>query len=138
MVGNDLFFCEMQVGVPLRSLPEYLTYCAAVASQWKQEREVQTRRSMEAVEERRKAGLLPPADHKTRRRKAMQENDWWNAMNALGRLVFALERHEMHPEVAEHLRGTIALIKSVLPEEFSRKKITEEALSVEKASIHSS
>jgi len=124
MNGNDTFLCEALMGITFRSMPDYLAYCKAAMEQGKQEKAIMTKRSLEAVKQRREAGLLPPVGHKSHRKKAMQENDWWNAMNACGKLIFTLERHGIHPEVREHLRETITLIKSALPEQFSRKAMS--------------
>jgi hypothetical protein len=121
--GSDVFLCESILNTSLRSMPEYLAYCEAAMQQYRQEKIALTKRSMEAIKERRALGLLPPANHKNTRRKAMQENVWWNAMNACGKLIFALHLHGDHPEVVVHLRETIALIKSTMPEEFARRKL---------------
>jgi len=99
MNGNDTFLCEALMGITFRSMPDYLAYCKAAMEQGKQEKAIMTKRSLEAVKQRREAGLLPPVGHKSHRKKAMQENDWWNAMNACGKLIFTLERHGIHPEV---------------------------------------
>jgi len=122
--GNDVFFAEALLGVTFRSMPDYLAYCQAAVEAGKVEKAVMTRRSIEAVAQRRQAGLLPPANHKNVRKKAMQENVWWNAMNSIGKLVFVLQQHGLNPEVIGRLREDIGLIKSTLPEQFSRRNLT--------------
>lgn len=121
--GSETFFCEAFLGATLRSMPEYLAYCEVVLQESRKAKQVLTQRSLKAIAERRAAGLIPPAGHKMMRRRAMQENDWWNAMNSLGKLIFAFKRNGIHPEVTDQLVDTIALIKSTLPEEFARRKL---------------
>jgi hypothetical protein len=121
--GNDVFFAEALLGITFRSMPDYLAYCRAANKATEVEKVVMTKRSMEAVAQRRAAGLLPPANHKEVRRRAMQENVWWNAMNALGKLIFVLQQHGGHPEVSARLREDIGIIKSTLPEQFSRRNL---------------
>ena len=118
----ETFFCEARLSTSFKSLPDYLIYCKAAAELHRREKIVMTQRSMAAVAQRRAAGLLP-ANHKQTRKKAMQENDWWNAMNSLGKLIYTLGHHDLHPEVVDKLRETIAVIKNTLPEEFSRRKM---------------
>jgi hypothetical protein len=121
--GNDVFFAEALLGVTFRSMPDYLAYCQAAVEAGKVEKAIMTKRSIEAVAQRRAAGLLPTPGHKAARKKAMQENVWWNAMNSIGKLVFVLQMHGLSPEVTERLREDIGLIKSTLPEQFSRRNL---------------
>lgn len=123
MTGSDTFFAEAITGMTLRSLPDYIAYCRAVREAMKKEAIELTKKSLKAVAERRAAGLLPPVGHKASRRQAMKENVWWNAMNAVGKLIWALERNGDHLDVAAKLRDTIADIKGTLPEEFARLRL---------------